>query len=78
MLHQVMMFRFDETERVLPAGGSNVVEELGEQPLAETPLPKYSAVRMAASVLGNLLVGAALLGGLLLMPQLLANVLGLL
>ena len=72
MLHQVMMFRFDETDRVMPA------KECPAPSLAdEMPVRGQSMTRLVFQVMGNAVVGAALLGGLLLVPHLLANVLGL-
>ena len=66
-----MMFRFDETDRVLPA------EERPAEPLAAAqPLRDGSRTRLVFQVLGNALVGAALLGGLLLVPHMMASMLG--
>ena len=72
MLHQRMMFRYGETDLVLP----EPEREVDPGP-AKTAGRIPAGIRLAISVCGNVLVGAALIGGLLLAPQLLARLLGL-
>jgi hypothetical protein len=72
MLHQALMFRFDETGLALPAP-----RDRGRAARAEPSGPTASRARLAAMVCGNVLLGAALLGGLLLVPHMLSRLLGL-
>ncbi|NIP16930.1 MAG: hypothetical protein GWM87_01285 [Xanthomonadales bacterium] len=73
MLHQEMMFRFEEPTVTLTRSGAGLTE-----PDANITTPGMSWSRLVVSVFGNVLVGIVLLGGLLLAPQWLGRVLGLL
>lgn len=71
MLHQELMFRFDEADLVLPPAPESA------EPVSDLPAQcRPSGLRLAASIFGNMLLGAALLGGLLVVPILLEHALG--
>jgi len=72
MLHQRMMFRYGSPDLRLPEPGGEI--DSGPE---ETTSRIHAGIRLAASVCGNVLVGAALIGGLLVAPQFLARLLGL-
>ena len=72
MLHQELMFRFEEPAVNLPVQATSQVEED-----SNCGGPDMSGLHLIISVCGNVIVGSALIGGLFLAPHWLAPVLGL-